>query len=50
MTARQKKLGKLAQALVETAEGMAKAGLLDRPTFEKITLRHLGPEKAPRGA
>jgi putative transcriptional regulator len=40
----------LAKALLETAEGMRKAGLLDRSTYDKITLRHLGPKDTPKVA
>jgi putative transcriptional regulator len=38
----------LTRALLETAEGMRKSGLLDRSTYDKITLRHLGPEGVPK--
>jgi len=33
---------------VETAEGMHRLGMMDRATFEKITLRHLGPKNTPK--
>ena len=42
---RKKPLSKLAKDSVETAEGMHRLGILDRPTYEKITRRHLGPNK-----
>lgn len=45
-----KKPSKMALALMETAEDMEKAGLLDRGTYEKITMRHLGPGKQPERA
>jgi putative transcriptional regulator len=44
-----KKPSRLARALVETAGGMRKTGLLDRAAFEKITMRHLGPDLPPVG-
>jgi putative transcriptional regulator len=47
---RKKKPSRLAKALLETAEGMRKAGLLDRSTYDKITLRHLGPKDTPKVA
>ena len=50
MTKAKKKPSRLAKALLETADGMRKAGLLDRAMHEKITLRHLGPEHAPKVA
>jgi len=31
---------RLVTTLVETAEGMHRAGLLDRATYEKIAMRH----------
>jgi putative transcriptional regulator len=40
----------MALAFMETAEDMEKAGLLDRGTYEKITMRHLGPGKLPERA
>ena len=40
-----KKPGRLAEALLETAEGMHRIGIMDDATFRKITVRHLG-EKA----
>ena len=39
MTKKNKKPGRLAKALLETAGDMRKAGLLDRATYEKITMR-----------
>jgi len=42
------KLGRLARELVETAEGMHRLAMMDRATFEKITLRHLGPKNTPK--
>ena len=50
MTTAKKKPSRLAKALLETAEGMRRSGLLDRTTYDKITLRHLGsdgPKVAP---
>jgi putative transcriptional regulator len=40
----KKKLSSLAEALLDTAEGMHRIGLMDDATYEKITLRHLGPK------
>ena len=48
MTTKKNKPSTLARALLETADGMRKAGLLDKATHDKITLRHLGPEAAPK--
>jgi putative transcriptional regulator len=44
----KKRPSRLAKALVETAEGMHGAGLLDRAAYEKITMRHLGPKDMPK--
>ncbi len=44
------KASRLAKALLETAEGMRKAGLLDAGTYDKITIRHLDPKKTPKAA
>jgi putative transcriptional regulator len=43
-----KKPSRLAQELIETAEGMHRVGLLDQATYEKITIRHLGPQGVPK--
>ena len=40
----KKKPSRLATALLDTAEGMRRAGLLDKAAHDKITLRHLGPD------
>lgn len=40
--AKKKKASRLAKALMQTAGDMRKAGLLDKATHDKITLRHLG--------
>ena len=37
-----KKLSRLEQALLETADGMYRAGVMDSLAHEQITLRHLG--------
>ena len=50
MTKAKKNPSRLTEALLETAEGMRKTGLLDRATYDKITLRHLGPKGAPKAA
>lgn len=41
---RKKRTSTLAKALLETADDMRKAGLMDRATHEKITLRHVGED------
>jgi len=41
----KKKLSGLAEAILETAEGMHRIGVMDDATYRKITVRHLG-EKA----
>jgi putative transcriptional regulator len=46
--AKTKKTSPLTKALLETADDMRKAGLMDRATHDKITMRHLGPEDAPK--
>ena len=38
-----KPLSDLTKALLETAEGMHRIGLMNDETYEKITVRHLGP-------
>lgn len=48
--AKKKKPSRLAKALLETAEGMHKAGLLDRNAYAKITMRHLGEKGLPKVA
>jgi putative transcriptional regulator len=45
---KRKKVSPLAKALLETAGDMRKAGLMDKATHEKITLRHLGATGAPK--
>jgi len=45
-----KKPSRLTKALLETAAEMRKAGLLDRASHEKITLRHLGAKDTPKVA
>jgi putative transcriptional regulator len=39
-----KKLSRLAEALLETAEGMHRIGIMDDETYRTITVRHLGKE------
>jgi putative transcriptional regulator len=47
MTTKNRKPGRLAQAMLETAKDMRQAGLLDEAAHAKITMRHLGvKEKA----
>ena len=42
----KKTLSRLGAELIGTAEGMHPIGLLDRATYDKITLRHLGRKRA----
>jgi len=42
-----KKLSDLTKALLETAEDMHSAGLMSTDTYQKITVRHLGPDAPP---
>jgi putative transcriptional regulator len=37
-----KKLSRIAEAMLETAEGMHRIGVMDDATYRKITVRHLG--------
>jgi putative transcriptional regulator len=39
-----KKLSRLEEALLETAEGMHRVGIMSDADYRKITIRHLGPE------
>ncbi|ABE41399.1 transcriptional regulator [Rhodopseudomonas palustris BisB5] len=43
----KKKISPLAKALLETADDMRKSGLMDKPSHDKITLRHLGDARIP---
>ena len=47
---KSKRPSRLAKELVETAEGMHEAGLLDRATYDKITMRHPGAAGLPKVA
>ena len=38
----KKKLSRIADAMLETAEGMHRIGVMDDATYRKITVRHLG--------
>lgn len=49
-TTTKKKPGRLAKALIETADDMHRIGLLDRATYDKITMRHLGHRTTPKAA
>jgi putative transcriptional regulator len=44
-----KKTSKLSEALLETAQDMHSAGLMDDDSYKKITVRHWGPD-APLSA
>ncbi len=37
-----KKLSRLTEAILETAEGMHRIGIMDDETYRQITIRHLG--------
>jgi putative transcriptional regulator len=39
-----KKLSRLAEALLETAGDLHRAGIMDDATYRKITVRHLGKQ------
>jgi putative transcriptional regulator len=41
------KLSRMDQELLEMAEAQRRLGLMDEPTFRKITVRHLGPDAPP---
>jgi putative transcriptional regulator len=42
-----KELSKLTEAILETAEGMHRIGILDDEEYNKITARHLGNQQLP---
>jgi len=42
-----KKLSRLTEALLETAEGMHRTGIMDDVTYHQITVRHLGVHPPP---
>ena len=44
----KRKTSRLAKALLETAADMRKAGVLDPTAYDKITMRHLGSQRAPK--
>jgi hypothetical protein len=44
-----KKLSGVAIAMIKTAEGLHRAGIVSDATLPKITVRHLGPD-APSAA
>ncbi len=44
MAKENKKVSRLAMAMLETAKDMRKAGVLDESSYGKITMRHLGVE------
>ena len=45
--ATRKQPSRLTKALLETADDMRRAGVMDAAAHEKITLRHLGNEDGP---
>ena len=44
------KPNRMDQELVEMAEAQRRLGIMDEPSFRKITLRHLGPDAPPTAA
>jgi putative transcriptional regulator len=40
----KKPLSNLAQAMLETAEGLHRIGIMSDQTYHQITVRHLGPQ------
>ena len=42
-----KKLSRLTEALLETAEGMHRTGILNDAEYRQITVRHLGAQPLP---
>lgn len=38
----------MAKAILETAKDLMEGGLLDKKSYEKITMRHLNKEKLPK--
>jgi putative transcriptional regulator len=41
---------RLTRELLEMAEAQRRLGIMDEPTFQKITVRHLGPDALPTAA
>jgi len=44
------KPSRMDQELFEMAEAQRRLGIMDEPTFRKITVRHLGPDAPPTAA
>ncbi len=44
------KTSRMDQELLEMAEAQRRLGIMDEPTFRKITVRHLGPDALPTAA
>lgn len=42
-----KKQSRLTEALLETAEGMHRTGIMNDEEYRKITVRHLGVQRVP---
>jgi len=49
MANKNKKPGRLAEAMLETAKDMQQTGLLDKTAYTKITMRHLGVKEKVEG-
>jgi DNA-binding transcriptional regulator YiaG len=48
MAKKKKKRSRLAKAMLETARDVHKAGLLDRASYDKITMRHVDAQRLPK--
>jgi putative transcriptional regulator len=48
MARKRKKASRLTKALLETAEDMRRADILDEAAYAKITMRHLGKSGIPK--
>lgn len=47
METKKKELNNFAEAMIETAEGMHRLGIMDDATYRKITIRHMGDRTLP---
>ncbi len=41
---RKKKISSIVECILETAGDLRRSGMMDEATYQKITLRHLGPK------
>jgi putative transcriptional regulator len=44
------KTSRMDQELLDMAQAQRRLGIMDEPTFRKITVRHLGPDAPPTAA